>query len=104
MEKKEKPYLFFSILLIQFLFLIIISSIVSIVTAQSNLHDSEVWYNKGNDLTKSGEFHEAIKAYDKAIGIDPNNSDAWNGKGFALNKLNQYNEALKASNKAIEIN
>jgi Flp pilus assembly protein TadD len=104
MEITKKPHLFFSILLVQFLFLITITSVVSVVNAQSNSHDSEIWYNKGNDLTKLGKFHEAIIAYDRAIEIDPNNSDAWNGKGFTLNKLDKYTEALQASNKAIEIN
>ena len=84
--------------------LLTITSVVLVVNAQSNSPDSEVWYNKGNDLTKLGKFHEAIKAYDRATGIDPSNSDAWNGKGFALNKLYKYDEALKASNKAIEVN
>ena len=104
MEIKKKTASFFSILLVQFLFLITITSVVSVVNAQSNSHDSEIWYNKGNDLTKLGKFHEAIIAYDRAIEIDPNNSDAWNGKGFTLNKLDKYTEALQASNKAIEIN
>ena len=44
-----------------------------------------------------------MKAYDKAIEINPNDSDAWNNKGLALGKLNKHEDAMKAYDKAIEI-
>ena len=46
------------------------------------------WNNKGNALTNLNKSDEAIKAYDKAIEINPHNSDAWNDKGLALTNLN----------------
>ena len=49
------------------------------------------------------KYDEAIRAFDKAIEINPNDSDAWNEKGIALGKL-KYDEAIKAYDKAIEIN
>ena len=45
-----------------------------------------------------------MKAFDKAIEINPQNSNAWNNKGVALGNLNKYDEAMKAFDKAIEIN
>ena len=42
------------------------------------------WNNKGNVLTKLNKSDEALKAYDKAIEINPQNADAWNNKGVAL--------------------
>ncbi len=51
-----------------------------------------------------GKSDEAIKAYDKAIEINPQDSRSWDGKGIALSKLNKSNEARKAFDKAIEIN
>jgi tetratricopeptide (TPR) repeat protein len=53
------------------------------------------------DLNKSDE---AIKAFDKAIEINPQNSKAWNNKGLLLSNLNKSDEAIKAFDKAIEIN
>jgi len=47
---------------------------------------------------------EAIKAFDKAIKINPLGSIAWEGKGLALENLNKRKEAIKAYDKAIEIN
>ncbi len=57
--------------------------------------------NNGSILNKSDE---ALKAYDKAIEINPQNTDSWNNKGDVLTKLNKSDEALKAFDKAIEIN
>ena len=51
--------------------------------------------NKGNVLDKQGKFNEAIKCYDKAIGINPNYVDAYNNKGNALYKQGKFNEAIK---------
>ena len=42
------------------------------------------WNNKGVALAKLNKSDEAIKAYDKAIEINPHNSNAWNNKGVAL--------------------
>ena len=74
--------------------------IVSIVGAA---HDSDVLDDKGDALYNLNQFNEAIKAYDKAIEINPQNSDAWNYKGLALGKLNNHEDAMKAYDKASEI-
>jgi tetratricopeptide (TPR) repeat protein len=55
-------------------------------------------------LDQSGKYDEAIKAYDKAIDINPQNSTAWESKGLALDDLNKHEEAIRAFDKAIEIN
>ena len=62
------------------------------------------WFCKGNALTNLNKYEEAIKAYDKAIEINPQYSMAWNNKGAVLyNKLGKVDEAIKAYDKAIEI-
>jgi len=45
---------------------------------------SEDWYKKGLDLSESGSYEEAVKAYDKAIEIEPENATFWFAKGQGL--------------------
>ena len=54
------------------------------------------WNNKGAALAVQSKYDEAIKAYDEAIRLDPNDADAWNNKGIALNTQGKYDEAIKA--------
>ena len=55
-------------------------------------------------LSQSSNSDESIKAFDKAIELNPRDSLAWDAKGLALYKLNKYDEAITAYNKAIKIN
>jgi tetratricopeptide (TPR) repeat protein len=55
-------------------------------------------------LSKSlGKYDEAIKAYDEAIRLDPEDAAAWNNKGNALDELGRYEEAIKSYNRAAEL-
>jgi tetratricopeptide (TPR) repeat protein len=58
---------------------------------------------KGVALLNLGNYEEAIKCYDKAIEIEPNNAEAWNNKGIVLGRLSKYEEAIACYDKAIEI-
>ena len=64
----------------------------------------DAWYNKGVALNDLGKYDEAIKAYDRAIELNPEDSDAWCNKGVALYYLGKYDEAIKTSDKTIELN
>ena len=61
------------------------------------------WNNKGFSLYELNKFDEAIKAYDKRIGLLQDSDVPWTGKGLALDNLNKSDEAIKAFNKVIEI-
>jgi tetratricopeptide (TPR) repeat protein len=66
--------------------------------------DAAEWYFKGNDLSASRKFDEAIANYDRALEIDHDYFDAWIARGNAL--VNQgvlYDEALESYSEAIEI-
>jgi Flp pilus assembly protein TadD len=51
--------------------------------------------DEGNNHFSTGNYNEAIKCYDKAIKINPNNAMAWNNKGNALSELKIYDESIK---------
>ena len=54
------------------------------------------WYNKGCDLDELGRYEEAIKAYDKALEIDPNHEEASYNKDLARRQLEPGFEAILA--------
>ena len=49
-----------------------------------------------------GKYYEAIKAYDEAIQLDPNDAAAWYNKGVALDALGKTTEANAAFTEAKE--
>jgi tetratricopeptide (TPR) repeat protein len=55
----------------------------------------------GTALERSGNIKEAIKYYDKALAIQPNNTDLLVTKGDALSKLRNYTGAIKYYNKVL---
>ena len=77
--------------------------LLMLVNIAGAAQSSNAWVQEGSVLTNSGKYTEAIKAYDKAIKINPQDADAWNGKGVVLDELGKYDEAIKAYDKAIEI-
>jgi len=51
----------------------------------------------------SGDYDLAIAAYDKAIGIDPNDEWAYRWKGNSYRSLNKYELAIENYSRAIEL-
>jgi tetratricopeptide (TPR) repeat protein len=61
------------------------------------------WNNKGWEIIFLAEYEEAIKAFEKAIEIDPHLADAWYNKGLALKLLGRLEEADAVFIKAKEL-
>jgi Flp pilus assembly protein TadD len=61
------------------------------------------WAYKGAALENQGQYDAAIKAFDEAIKLDPNDAMAWNNKGAALEALGKTTEANAAFAKAKEL-
>ena len=62
------------------------------------------WNNKGTSLEKVGRYEEAIKCYDKALEVNPQQTETWFNKGNSLGSLGRFEEAIKCHDKALEIN
>nr|MDO8082566.1 tetratricopeptide repeat protein [Candidatus Freyarchaeota archaeon] len=60
--------------------------------------------NKGNSLVDKGKYEEAIKFYDKALKINPQDVVALTNKGTALDQLGRYEDAVECFDNVLEIN
>jgi tetratricopeptide (TPR) repeat protein len=54
-------------------------------------------------FTHLGRNEKAIEAYDKALGIKPDDADAWYNKGNALFYLGRKDKAISAYENALTI-
>ena len=66
--------------------------------------EADDYFNRGLDYGYKGEYEEALKSYDKAIELNPDDALAWSNKGAALDNLGKHEEAIKSYDKAIKIN
>jgi tetratricopeptide (TPR) repeat protein len=49
------------------------------------------------------EHAKAIKDYDEAIRLDPENDSAWNNRGYSKNQLSCWDEAIRDLDQAIAL-
>ena len=84
-------------------FIFIVISLIMAVIGGVFGDTADYWNNKGIALENLGQYEEAIKAYDKALLVEPEFSFVWNNKGRILHELGQYEEAIKAFDKALLI-
>jgi tetratricopeptide (TPR) repeat protein len=64
---------------------------------------SEEFYKKGLSHAKIEDYKEAIKCFDKAVQLDPNNALAWISKANALIEYGNEEEARKCLDRAKKI-
>ncbi len=73
-------------------------------TRDQGNQEADDWVNKGNALLDQNGYDEAIKCYNEAIKLNPNDAYAWYCKGNALKIQGKYDEAIKASDEAVRLN
>jgi tetratricopeptide (TPR) repeat protein len=59
--------------------------------------------NKGTSYSKKGKYNQAIKAYDKAIQINPSYKLAYYNRSVAYTKTGQYDRAINDCNKVLQL-
>ncbi|MCX6678395.1 MAG: tetratricopeptide repeat protein [Methanothrix sp.] len=80
------------------------------VCAVAQDETADEWYKKGRDLDRNGSYEEAVKAYNRAIELEPNNATFYtaivpnlNTLAFIANNQSKRNESMKAIDKALQI-
>ncbi len=69
----------------------------------SECQTAEDWLNKGVSLEGQGDYRGAIKCYDRAIKLDPENLHYWNTKGLALAHIERYKDSISCFDRALKI-
>ncbi len=62
-----------------------------------------ICFGLGLCYAQKRRFNEAVKSYDEAIKLKPNDQDSWNNRGVALADLEKYEEAVKSFDEALEL-
>jgi len=65
--------------------------------------EAEVWFERGTECYRAGDFNGAIASYDKALDINSDLPGTWGIRGFALEALGQYEDAIASYDKALDI-
>ena len=63
--------------------------------------ESRVATDRGEALTRQGEFDQAIAQYNEALRLDPTNMMAYNGRGWTWNEMRQYDKGVVDLNEAL---
>jgi tetratricopeptide (TPR) repeat protein len=71
---------------------------------------ADYWYKRGLILSGEGAYEEALKNYEKALQVYPENAAFWDGKAEALaslslsnNDASKFNDSLQAYDTAIKL-
>jgi tetratricopeptide (TPR) repeat protein len=69
----------------------------------SSEQQAKAFYDQGVTLTRSGQYAEAIKAYQQAVSLNPAFAEAHHELGYAYYKLGRYEDSVASSKQAIEL-
>jgi len=70
----------------------------------NNIDTSDANYNRGNALAKLNDLENSIKAYDRALQLDPNNEDAKYNKQLVEEKLQENKKQNSQNNNSSQDN
>ncbi|WP_256621487.1 tetratricopeptide repeat protein [Rickettsia sp. TH2014] len=78
-------------------------ALISFEEASNIITRSMYYHHKGKALLKLERADVAIKAFNRAIELNPDYAEAYNEKGYALASLAKHNEAISCYNQAIAL-
>jgi tetratricopeptide (TPR) repeat protein/S1-C subfamily serine protease len=75
----------------------------NIATPAPDDREPKDWIEYGNQLYRLGKYTDAVRAFDRAIAIDPNSLEAYYAKGLALHADRKDTAAVMAFDRAIQL-
>lgn len=72
--------------------------------AGNNCSNSQNLYTQAWDLYDSGQYEDALAAFNQVLELDTEHYKAWYGRGIILSDLNDYEAAAASFNRVVEIN
>ena len=82
----------------------IYNDIQGFISNQANYSTAAIEFYRGLENSNASEFKDAIKNYNKAIKLNPQNENIYNNRGLAYEKNGQLDEAIADFDKAIALN
>ena len=79
------------------------NDLVGFIQNEKNFESSNVEFLQGLMKINTKKYKKAIKNYDKAIEINPQNAGAYYNRAGAKNELKKYKEAIQDYDRAIEL-
>jgi len=70
-------------------------------SVQLNSRDAQAWYYLGRTKYSTGQFREAIEAFEECLKLEPRNVEAENNVGLSYEALRRPDEAIQAFENAI---
>ena len=70
-------------------------------SVQLNSRDAQAWYYLGRTKYSTGQFREAIEAFEQCLKLEPRNVEAENNVGLSYEALRRPDEAIQAFENAI---
>ena len=77
--------------------------VLSVGGCSSDLSEAQVAFREGTDLLQQPHLESAIRAFDKAIQLDPSFSVAYYSRGYAYGELGQHERAIQDYDKGIQL-
>ncbi|MCH7757625.1 MAG: tetratricopeptide repeat protein [Thaumarchaeota archaeon] len=59
--------------------------------------------DKGKDFLENGQYEDALRCFEQAIIMNPNDPDLWNFKAVVLRSIGRHEEAIECFNKSLKI-
>jgi tetratricopeptide (TPR) repeat protein len=69
---------------------------------RKNVKNAEKYVRKEISLARSGQPKQALKAFDEALKLKPDDASVWYTKGILLDELGHHDEAIRAFDEALK--